>query len=385
MAVYSTSRRKLHRLIWAKTMRAAAAEIGMSDVGLKKACVREGIPIPPQGYWNRIAAGHPPAIEPLRGGDRSFYLHLSDDPRHALPEEDYEELVRRLSAEASASSNLGPGSLEALRPIARQVRQNLARAKADDYGALVCQELTLPRVRVGPDSVDRAALLVDAIERLLDSHHWRLVPARPPYGKSAAISAEGYTGELSIEEPFTRSLHKLTPAEVEAKRLRNWATAPLYDYTPGGAFLLKVGHTITVKDRERQPVEERLHEVAAAIIRASFANREDERRERLQRERRERRQTRKAEIEQLRKAVSEASDRLDLDARAFRRTQRLRKYIKAAAALPGDAAKDRWLAWATAEASRLDPLLRAADQIFVVPDADLARLRNLEEEQAADV
>jgi hypothetical protein len=43
------ARKQLYDLIWSKPMRDAAAEIGISDVGLKKVCVRHRVPVPPQG------------------------------------------------------------------------------------------------------------------------------------------------------------------------------------------------------------------------------------------------------------------------------------------------------------------------------------------------
>src|SRR5690242_9350182 len=54
------TRRQLYDLIWSKPMRDAAAGIGISDVGLKKVCVRHRVPVPPQGYWNKIHAGQKP-------------------------------------------------------------------------------------------------------------------------------------------------------------------------------------------------------------------------------------------------------------------------------------------------------------------------------------
>jgi hypothetical protein len=54
------ARKQLYDLIWSKPMRDAAAEIGISDVGLKKVCVRHRVPVPPQGYWNKVHAGQKP-------------------------------------------------------------------------------------------------------------------------------------------------------------------------------------------------------------------------------------------------------------------------------------------------------------------------------------
>jgi hypothetical protein len=44
------TRRQLYDLVWSKPMRDAAATIPMSDVGLKKVCRKNQIPVPPQGY-----------------------------------------------------------------------------------------------------------------------------------------------------------------------------------------------------------------------------------------------------------------------------------------------------------------------------------------------
>ena len=51
-------REALYELIWIKPMRSAAAELGLSDVGLRKRCRSWGIPVPPKGYWNKVHAGH---------------------------------------------------------------------------------------------------------------------------------------------------------------------------------------------------------------------------------------------------------------------------------------------------------------------------------------
>jgi len=57
------TRQKLYELVWSKPMRDAAATIPMSDRGLKKVCQRYAVPVPPQGYWNKLQAGH--LVEPI--------------------------------------------------------------------------------------------------------------------------------------------------------------------------------------------------------------------------------------------------------------------------------------------------------------------------------
>ncbi|MDA0766460.1 MAG: hypothetical protein O3A87_07215 [Verrucomicrobia bacterium] len=44
---------RLRKLVWKKPMVHAAKEIGVSDVALKKHCVKQGIDLPPRGHWLR--------------------------------------------------------------------------------------------------------------------------------------------------------------------------------------------------------------------------------------------------------------------------------------------------------------------------------------------
>lgn len=51
------SREKLYEEVWTYPMRTLAPHYGVSDRALRKTCDRLHIPVPPQGYWNKIAAG----------------------------------------------------------------------------------------------------------------------------------------------------------------------------------------------------------------------------------------------------------------------------------------------------------------------------------------
>jgi hypothetical protein len=51
------NRKQLYDLVWSEPMKTLAARFGISDVALKKACTRVGIPTPERGYWAKKAAG----------------------------------------------------------------------------------------------------------------------------------------------------------------------------------------------------------------------------------------------------------------------------------------------------------------------------------------
>lgn len=49
----------LQDFAWSAPMRDLAKRVGVSDVGLKKILAAHGVAPPPQGYWNKLAAGKP--------------------------------------------------------------------------------------------------------------------------------------------------------------------------------------------------------------------------------------------------------------------------------------------------------------------------------------
>lgn len=59
------SRQELYAIVWARPMVEVAKEFSLSDVGLAKRCRAVGVPVPPRGYWARVAAGQSPARTPL--------------------------------------------------------------------------------------------------------------------------------------------------------------------------------------------------------------------------------------------------------------------------------------------------------------------------------
>lgn len=50
-------RARLLEEVWSAPLRDVAPQYGLSDVGLKKLCVRLQIPTPGRGYWAKLKAG----------------------------------------------------------------------------------------------------------------------------------------------------------------------------------------------------------------------------------------------------------------------------------------------------------------------------------------
>lgn len=50
-------RADLYALVWAKPVTHVAREFGISDVAVRKICIKHGIPTPPLGYWAKLQHG----------------------------------------------------------------------------------------------------------------------------------------------------------------------------------------------------------------------------------------------------------------------------------------------------------------------------------------
>ncbi|MFT3949050.1 MAG: hypothetical protein QM763_18950 [Agriterribacter sp.] len=51
------SRKELYELVWKESMLSLSKRFEISDVGLRKICLRMEIPLPPAGYWAKIQFG----------------------------------------------------------------------------------------------------------------------------------------------------------------------------------------------------------------------------------------------------------------------------------------------------------------------------------------
>ena len=113
-------RSELYVKVWAKPMTQLAAELGISDVGLAKACRRHAVPAPPRGYWAKLRAGQKPPKTPLPTPELDVVVHFAtSDPE----ERERQKVLERKRAEALKS-----GTAAAVENVAAQFSEQLEDA-----------------------------------------------------------------------------------------------------------------------------------------------------------------------------------------------------------------------------------------------------------------
>ena len=105
------SRVELYGLVWSKPMTHLAKELGLSDVGLRKICVKYGIPLPPRGHWARLQFGKQDPRPALPFVNNNLQIRLPDEVTAATREQI--SLMRKLAKKAE----------QAIEPVLRDPQQ----------------------------------------------------------------------------------------------------------------------------------------------------------------------------------------------------------------------------------------------------------------------
>ena len=151
-------RSELYHLVWSKSVRDLAAEFGISDVALAKRCRALMIPVPPSGYWARVAAGHyrhtqRAKLTFIRGEIHGPIVHLDD-------------LIKDWLKSASMNS----GKLARLEALQRHLGISDVDASHLRYQLLHRTASTLKETeRFGAGA---AVMLVQSFNRTADDESW---------------------------------------------------------------------------------------------------------------------------------------------------------------------------------------------------------------------
>ena len=126
------SRNELYELVWAKPMTHLSKELGLSDVGLRKICVKFGIPLPPRGYWSRLQFG-------------------KKDPRPQLPFENNNPQIRLPDVATAASREqislmrkLAKKAEQAIKSVLRDNKMLMLKDLTEQFATNGCHNITGP-------------------------------------------------------------------------------------------------------------------------------------------------------------------------------------------------------------------------------------------------
>jgi len=341
ISYHAMTREELYALVWAKPMTKLAASFGLSDVGLRKICVKHDIPTPPLGYWAKLAHGkkvNQPPLPKVASG-RFEPVRLVEQAREATPDVVAAAMERAREHEREHPIVVPTQPLAPLHPLAAAADKALRKARPDGEGFLSLQGEGVPAIKIGPDSIERAIRILDTLAKAVLDRGWTLAAKT---GWLITIEEENFAVHLS--EGRDRRTHVPTKADLkrqaEHDELRQkyptfYSERTVYrswDYFPSGNLSLAItdpnvlswynDHTIgRWRDRKSKRLEDYLNDILAALPPAAAAVKlrraQEEEKKRLEAEQRERQRRAAARAERAAKRrkflFDKAKDLQELD------------------------------------------------------------------------
>ena len=220
-------RSELYTLVWQKAVQRVAADIGISDVALAKACRKQHIPLPERGYWRRKEWGYkvrqPPLLSLPGGGDPIVAFHATPhakdapEPEILSPEEQFERLPE--------NSVVVPESLDQLARPVRHTRAALRQRKPGDYGLVDTSAKDCFRVQIAPASLERAMRILQALADAFAARGHEVVEG-DDQRSGLRVRVNGEVLTLSLTERVRKVSHVLTEREEIRQELNLGWKAP---------------------------------------------------------------------------------------------------------------------------------------------------------------
>jgi hypothetical protein len=310
------TRRAMYDLVWSRPMTKVAADLGISDVALKKICDKHRVPTPPRGYWAKQDAGKP---------TKQIQFHSTADPQH-------EHIVIH-----GSRNNLGPEVREILEQE-RERRKTKPKATSpaeaaptvplqDVHAAIFATAKALRKVKPGTDevigasghgccgievgaaSLERTIAVLDSIARALDARGLKV----EPIGNCMRVALPPDSLTFSLVERIEKRNHVPTMEELAKEeqlrkkqernaRLGIWSfnrerAYPEFDFGRAGELSIQIkdeyvgGLRRNWADGKRQTLESLVDDIASGIpayLAGAKARREEHERRQREWERRQR-------------------------------------------------------------------------------------------------
>jgi len=376
------TREELYELVWTEPMLTLAARFGISDVALKKRCVRMRIPTPHRGYWAKLAAGRsvrrpvlPKLPASVHASDLTAVFTGAPKPPQESPEAQAEATgpVADQARFEELPENLVrvPEILTDPHPLVATAVHLLRKSRTNAQHVLVPSGKKMLDLTVSLGTADRAMGTYDALIKALKLRGWSLslesVTEQNQQVYRTVVTVRDERIPVGIEERIERTERKPDPKAKYPAYGKQW------DYQPTGRLSLymtlpylssRVRSRWT--DGSKQRVEEHLNDFIVGLVAASEAIKQ----KRLEDEAREREweaQRKREEAAEKRRQQEAARVRaLTADMKAWRRATIVREYAaalrsaaEAASLLEEGSDMAWWVEWVESYAERIDPLLPA--------------------------
>ncbi|HHJ1297398.1 MULTISPECIES: hypothetical protein [Pseudomonas] len=349
---------QLFEMVWERPVLIIAKEIGVSDVGLSKACRKAGIALPTRGYWAKPVSKRPRRPMPPASTTPVTFHVLNVEKAARLKPENVVKDPKML---------IVPTELSDPHPLVKKWLGAARKAK-ELNSALGLDKTKVLNSHISRNEMNRCALLYDTLIKAGESlgYTWGVG------SKGSFVRVDGEELLITIQERIKR-FDIPPPPPKPFKPGQRWRPdftamrAARFGWEPTGVFSLIVDARSEVliqktwTDSKTGKLESKLGQILrgfvriAASVKAQRLSDEASRRRWAEEER-----VRQEGIDQQRR-LDKLRQNLVRNLESWERAQRLRAFIQdTVEASPKDEATQMalalWVSWATQQVELLDPI-----------------------------
>lgn len=355
------TRKELYDLVWSESMLSLSKKYNISDVGLRKICIRMNIPIPANGHWSKVKWKHKvikPKLTNKYSGEPTVKLVM----RSELVKPD--NPLKQLKYEISQDEDLPlivPDILRNPDPMVTKARESLSKHNFQYNGILVSTGYDELSITVSPALINRALRFMNSLIKL--------VRARGHIIKVVQNETLVIINRYEIRVRIREMLHM----ELVKREGFSWSEAK-YSASGNLAFSDCGFRGKEWKDGSKK-IETRLAEILAYLeLKAKTELEEQIRREKYWAAQKKEAERQKAWIEKQKNELIEFKKLLGR-ANRFHQANIIRDYIAMAGQkeeIEGIGTMDlsKWLEWAKKKVEWYDPFIEAEDELLEEVDKD---------------
>jgi hypothetical protein len=370
METITLTRKELYNLVWSTPMTSISKKYEISSGRLKSICKKVNVPIPENGYWQKLQYKKPVTIKELPDEILSNKEVVLNVINKNVEIRSSEILIRnRLIKEIEDNHDLPiqvPLKLTNPDRLIVEAKDTLTVEKRDNRGyyGLISTKSGLVRMTVAYESIGRALRFMDALIKLLRARGHDL------------IINQGTTYAVVFGEEIVICLQEKLRIEYTVNKY-NWRNR---EYHPSGILIFRMWkhfwwHQKVCMDG-KQLIEFQLPKILANL--ELYAKKEIEEQgkselERIKREEEQKllleKQLIEKEIRKRKKKELRAFKELFVQANRFHQANILRYYLQTveANAIESGVISDEmqsWLVWARQKVEWFDPLINREDSIL---------------------
>ncbi len=224
------SRKELYDLVWSVPLLTLSRKYAISDVGLRKICIKMEIPLPKAGHWQKLHFGkktNKPKLSTSYTGEQDVTLSLrTEEMKKNLATPSPSKILQQKIETEMKSGLTVPDKLSNPDNLIVAARESLNRKDRYEHNGLVSCERNRLEIRVAKGNILRALRFMDTLIK--------------------ALKTRGH--EILIENDSTNILINTQKLKVslreKTKRVPGKERWQTYDYIPTDILIFKLDEVL---------------------------------------------------------------------------------------------------------------------------------------------